>query len=451
MADKAVFDARTLGAPKMAVLGLQHLFAMFGATVLVPMITGLSMSATLLFAGLGTLIFHLLTKMKVPAFLGSSFAFIGGYAGVVQIAGEAPYGLTMSQALPYACIGVFCAGLMYFVLAALFAIFGTRRVMRFFPPIVTGPVIIAIGLTLSGSAINSCMDNWWIALAAILIIIVCNIWGRGMIKIIPILLGVIGSYILACCLGKVDFTPVREAAWLGLPFRMQNTAIAVFKSPDWSLIITAIITILPISLATMVEHIGDMCAISSTTGRDYLSDPGLHRTLMGDGLATALASAFGAPANTTYGENTGVLNITQVFDPRVIRIAAFLAILLSFCPKFAAAVSTMPVATVGGVSLVLYGMISAVGVRNVVENRVDFTKSRNVIIAALILVLAIGIAYGPGTVGIGSVKFSGLAVAAIVGIILNAILPGKDYEFGKDAKGDSAVNFEIGQDRGVKL
>lgn len=443
MADKTVFDARTLGAPKMAVLGLQHLFAMFGATVLVPMITGLSMSATLLFAGLGTLIFHLLTKMKVPAFLGSSFAFIGGYAGVVQIAGEAPYGLTMAQALPYACIGVFCAGLMYFVLAALFAIFGTRRVMRFFPPIVTGPVIIAIGLTLSGSAINSCMDNWWIALAAILIIIVCNIWGKGMIKIIPILLGVIGSYILACCLGKVDFTPVREAAWLGLPFRMQNTAIAVFKSPDWSLIITAIITILPISLATMVEHIGDMCAISSTTGRDYLSDPGLHRTLMGDGLATALASAFGAPANTTYGENTGVLNITQVFDPRVIRIAAFLAILLSFCPKFAAAVSTMPVATVGGVSLVLYGMISAVGVRNVVENRVDFTKSRNVIIAALILVLAIGIAYGPGTVGIGSVKFSGLAVAAIVGIILNAILPGKDYEFGKDAKGDSAVNFEI--------
>lgn len=443
MANNAVFDARSLGAPKMAVLGLQHLFAMFGATVLVPMITGLSMSATLLFAGLGTLIFHFLTKLKVPAFLGSSFAFIGGYAGVVQIASEAPYGLTMSQALPYACIGVFCAGLMYFVLAALFAVFGTRRVMRFFPPIVTGPVIIAIGLTLSGSAINSCTDNWWIALAAIFIIIVCNIWGRGMIKIIPILMGVIGSYILACCLGKVDFSSVRDAAWIGLPFKMQDTAIAVFKSPNWSLILTAIITILPISLATMVEHIGDMCAISSTTGRDYLSDPGLHRTLMGDGLATALASAFGAPANTTYGENTGVLNITQVFDPRVIRIAAVLAILLSFCPKFATAVSTMPTATVGGVSLVLYGMISAVGIRNVVENKVDFTKSRNVIIAALILVLAIGIAYGPGSVGIGAVKFSGLAVAAIVGIVLNAILPGKDYEFGKDLKGDSSVNFEI--------
>jgi len=445
--NQPIYDARALGVPKMTVLGLQHLFAMFGATVLVPMITGLSMSATLLFAGLGTLLFHFMTKMKVPAFLGSSFAFIGGYAGVVQIAGEAPYGLTMAQALPYACIGVFCAGLMYFILAALFAIFGTKRVMRFFPPIVTGPIIIAIGLTLSGSAINNCMANWWIALFAILIIIVCNIWGKGMIKIIPILLGVIGSYILACCLGAVDFTPVKDAAWIGLPFKMENTAIAVFKSPNWGLILTAVITILPISLATMVEHIGDMCAISSTTGKDYLTDPGLHRTLMGDGIATALASAFGAPANTTYGENTGVLNITQVFDPRVIRLAAVFAIILSFCPKFATAVSTMPSATVGGVSLVLYGMISAVGVRNIVENQVDFTKSRNVIVAALILVLAIGIAYGPGSVGVGAVKLSGLAVAALVGIILNAILPGKDYEFGKDVKGDSSVNFELSQNR----
>lgn len=443
--ESPVLDARRLGVSKMTLLGLQHLFAMFGATVMVPMITGLSMSATLLFAGLGTLIFHFVTRMKVPAFLGSSFAFIGGYAGVVQIAGEAPYGLTMAEALPYACIGVLCAGLLYFVLAALFTVFGTKRVMRFFPPIVTGPVIIAIGLTLSGSAINNCMQDWWIALSAIFIIVVCNIWGRGMIKIIPILLGVIGSYIVACCIGTVDFTAVKDAAWIGLPFRMQDTAIAVFKSPDWGLVLTAVITILPISLATMVEHIGDMCAISSTTGRDYLSDPGLNRTLMGDGLATALASLFGAPANTTYGENTGVLNITKVYDPRVIRIAACFAILLSFCPKFAAAVSTMPAATVGGVSLVLYGMISAVGVRNVVENRVDFTKSRNVIVAALILVLSIGITYGPGSVGFGVVKFSGLAVAAIVGILLNAILPGKDYEFGRDVQGDRSVNFDIGQ------
>lgn len=428
--NQPIWDARTLGLPKMTVLGVQHLFAMFGATVLVPMLTGLSMSATLLFAGLGTLLFHALTKFKVPAFLGSSFAFIGGYAAVVAIA-DADFGMTMSQALPYACIGVFCAGLMYFVLAGLIKVFGTSKVMSFFPPVVTGPIIIAIGLTLSGSAITNCTANWWIALSAIAIIIVTNIWGKGMIKIIPILLGAVGSYIVACCFGAVDFAPVKEAAWIGLPFRMENTAIAVFKAPNWGLVVTAIITILPISLATMVEHIGDMCAISSTTGKDYLTDPGLHRTLMGDGIATALASLFGAPANTTYGENTGVLNITQVFDPKVIRMAAVFAIILSFCPKFATAVSTMPSATVGGVSLVLYGMISAVGVRNMVENRVDFTASRNVIIAALILVLAIGIQYGPGSVGAGAIKFSGLAVAALAGIILNAILPGKDYIFGE--------------------
>ncbi|MBQ0043903.1 MAG: uracil-xanthine permease [Bacteroidales bacterium] len=428
--NQPIWDARTLGLPKMTVLGVQHLFAMFGATVLVPMLTGLSMSATLLFAGLGTLLFHALTKFKVPAFLGSSFAFIGGYAAVVAIA-DADFGMTMSQALPYACIGVFCAGLMYFVLAGLIKVFGTSKVMSFFPPVVTGPIIIAIGLTLSGSAITNCTANWWIALSAIAIIIVTNIWGKGMIKIIPILLGAVGSYIVACCFGAVDFAPVKEAAWIGLPFRMENTAIAVFKAPNWGLVVTAIITILPISLATMVEHIGDMCAISSTTGKDYLTDPGLHRTLMGDGIATALASLFGAPANTTYGENTGVLNITQVFDPKVIRMAAVFAIILSFCPKFATAVSTMPSATVGGVSLVLYGMISAVGVRNMVENKVDFTASRNVIIAALILVLAIGIQYGPGSVGAGAIKFSGLAVAALAGIILNAILPGKDYIFGE--------------------
>ena len=438
----AVFDARSLGTGKMLTLGLQHMFAMFGATVLVPVITGLSMSATLLFAGLGTLIFHLCTKMKVPAFLGSSFAFLGGYATVVQM-GMAG-GLTQAQALPYACIGVFCAGLMYFVLAGLFAWFGPKKVMRFFPPIVTGPIIIAIGLTLSGSAISNCTQNWWIALLAIVIIIVANIWGKGMIKIIPILLGVLGSYIVAACFGLCDFTPVKEAAWIGLPVKWDNTAISVFSNPNWGLIVAAIIAILPISLATMMEHIGDMCAISSTTGINYLEDPGLHRTLMGDGLATALASVFGAPANTTYGENTGVLNLTKVYDPRVIRIAAIFAILLSFCPKFSAVIACMPAATIGGVSLVLYGMISAVGVRNIVENQVDFKASRNVIIAALILVLAIGIKYGANdSVSIGFTSLSGLAIAAIVGVVLNAVLPGKDYEFGTNAKGDTSVDFEV--------
>ncbi|MDD6152252.1 MAG: uracil-xanthine permease family protein [Bacteroidales bacterium] len=435
-----IYDARTLGKGRMTVLGLQHLFAMFGATVLVPVITGLSVSATLLFAGLGTLIFHVCTKFKVPAFLGSSFAFLGGYSAVTQMGMN--QGLTLAQALPYACVGIFCAGLMYFVLAGLFKIFGATRVMKFFPPIVTGPIIIAIGLCLSGSAIQNCSSNWWIALLAVAIIVVCNIWGKKMIKIVPILMGVLGSYIVAACFGLVDWTPVKEAAWVGLPFKMEDTAFAVFKNPNWSLILAAIIAILPISLATMVEHIGDMCAISSTTGVNYLADPGLHRTLLGDGLATSLASLFGAPANTTYGENTGVLNITKVFDPRVIRIAAVFAIILSFCPKFAAMIAVMPAATIGGVSLVLYGMISAVGIRNLVENKVDLTSSRNLLIAALILVLAIGIKYGAGdAISIGFTSLSGLAVAALAGIILNAILPGNDYQFGKNLRGDEAVNF----------
>ena len=442
MADvqKAIYDARPLGAGKMTVLGLQHLFAMFGATVLVPVITGLSVSATLLFAGIGTLLFHLLTKLKVPAFLGSSFAFLGGYAAVTQMGADK--GLSLAQSLPYACIGVFCAGLMYFVLAGLFAAFGPKRVMRYFPPIVTGPIIIAIGLTLSGSAIQNCSQNWWIALVAVVIVIILHIWGKGMIKIVPILLGVLGSYIVAACFGQVDFSGVKEAAWVGMPFKMQDTAFAVFGNPDWGLLIAAILAILPISLATMVEHIGDMCAISSTTDINYLGDPGLHRTLMGDGLATMVASLFGAPANTTYGENTGVLNITKVYDPRVIRIAACFAILLSFCPKFAALIGAMPAATIGGVSLVLYGMISAVGVRNIVENQVDFTHSRNLFIAALILVLAIGIKYGANdAISLGFTSLSGLAVAALVGIILNAILPGNDYEFKQEDKGAASVSF----------
>ena len=308
--------------------------------------------------------------------------------------------------------------------------FGTGRVMRYFPPIVTGPIIIAIGLTLSGSAISSCSQKWWIALVAIAVIVICNIWGKGMIRIIPILLGIFVSYIAAALTGNVDFTAVKEAAWIGLPFRYEDTMFSLFGNADKSLLLSSIMAIVPIALATMVEHIGDMCAISSTVGKNFLSDPGLHRTLIGDGLATSLASLFGAPANTTYGENTGVLNLTKVYDPKVIRLAAIFAILFSFSPKFSALISAMPAATVGGVSLILYGMISAVGIRNMVESSVDFSKSRNVIVASLILVVAIGVKYGAGdSISFGAVSLSGLAVAAIAGIILNAILPGNDYKF----------------------
>ena len=450
--ESGIYDARELGVPKMLILGFQHMFAMFGATVLVPALTGLSVSATLLFAGLGTLLFHLLAKGKVPAFLGSSFAFIGGYAAVAPMLPDAAGEATIPnlELLPYACFGVALAGLLYVVLSALFKVFGIRKVMRFFPPIVTGPVIICIGLTLSSSAIDNCQSNWWIALVAILVVVVTNIFGKGMIKIIPILLGVVASYLVAAVTGNVDFTAVKEAAWLGLPFQWSNTVFGLFARDnlDTSMLITAAITIMPLALATMVEHIGDMCAISSTCNRNYLADPGLHRTLLGDGLATTLASLFGAPANTTYGENTGVLALSKVYDPKVIRIAAVLAILFSFSPKFEALVAAMPAATIGGVSMILYGMISAVGVRNVVENKVDFTASRNVLIAAIIMVLSIGITYsGAGAVvipaGSVTIQLSGLAVGAIVGILLNAILPGKDYEFGTDLQGDTAVNFIV--------
>ena len=450
--ESGIYDARELGVPKMLILGFQHMFAMFGATVLVPALTGLSVSATLLFAGLGTLLFHLLAKGKVPAFLGSSFAFIGGYAAVAPMLPDAAGEATVPnlELLPYACFGVALAGLLYVVLSALFKVFGIKKVMRFFPPIVTGPVIICIGLTLSSSAIDNCQSNWWIALVAILVVVVTNIFGKGMIKIIPILLGVVASYLVAAVTGNVDFTAVKEAAWLGLPFQWSNTVFGLFARDnlDTSMLITAAITIMPLALATMVEHIGDMCAISSTCNRNYLADPGLHRTLLGDGLATTLASLFGAPANTTYGENTGVLALSKVYDPKVIRIAAVLAILFSFSPKFEALVAAMPAATIGGVSMILYGMISAVGVRNVVENKVDFTASRNVLIAAIIMVLSIGITYsGAGAVvipaGSVTIQLSGLAVGAIVGILLNAILPGKDYEFGTDLQGDTAVNFIV--------
>ena len=420
--NKGIYNARTLGKPKFIMLGIQHLFAMFGATILVPLITGLDVSATLLFAGIGTLLFHVISKMKVPAFLGSSFAFLGGYASVKQLC--VAQGLTDEMALNYACLGVAAASLLYFVMAFLLKMFGTDKVMRFFPPVVTGPMVIAIGLTLSGSAIHNCQQHWLLAITAIVIVIGASIWGRGIIKIVPILLGVLGSYILAATMGEVDFTQLSEAAWIGLPINMDHTAIAVMRDPNFDLIITSIIAIFPIAFATIMEHIGDMCAIQSTVGKNFIKDPGLHRTLSGDGLATLLASIFGAPANTTDGENTGVLNLTKVFDPAVIRMAACFAILLSFSPKFACLIGLMPAATIGGVSLILYGMISAVGVRNLVETSVDFSSSRNVFVAALIMVVSIGVQYGTdGGVKIGPVTFSGLALAAIVGIVLNAILP----------------------------
>ena len=425
-----IYNVRTLGVGKTTVLGLQHLFAMFGATVLVPIITGLSVSATLLFAGIATIFMHLVTNRKIPVFLGSSFAFLGGYSAV-KLAGV-EYGLTEAEALPYACVGVACAGLLYLLLALICKIVGWQKIIKFFPPIVTGPIIIAIGMTLAPSAINNCAENWWLALVAIVVVIVCNIWGKGMIKIVPILLGVVASYLVAAITGNIDFTLVKEAAWIGLPFQMKDTVFGLFATNvNKGLLVSAIVTIVPIAIATMMEHVGDISAIGSTTGQNFIKNPGLHRTLIGDGVGTTIAALFGAPANTTYGENTGVLALTKVYDPFVVRLAAYFAIVLSFCPKFAALIRVMPAATIGGVSLILYGMISAIGVRNMVENYTDFQESRNIIIAAVILSLALCVTFSAAgaiafTIGNVNVSLSGLAIASVMGIILNAILPGKE-------------------------
>lgn len=436
-----IYDARQLGTPKMLLLGFQHMFAMFGATVTVPLLTGLSISTTLLFAGLGTLLFHCLTKFKVPAFLGSSFAFIGGYLAVAPLNED---GSGNKEMLPYACLGVACAGLVYLIVAAFIKAVGVNRVMKLFPPVVTGPIIMAIGLGLAPSAVNNCSSNWWLAIVALALVIIFNIFGKGMIKIIPILLGIIGAYLVAVLVGNVggvenfaiDFSAVKDAPWIGNPVEWSSTVFGGVS--DKSKAISAIIAIVPIAIATMMEHIGDISAISVTCNKNFINDPGLNRTLLGDGLATTLASLFGAPANTTYGENTGVLALSKVYDPRVIRIAAYFAIFFSLSPKFAALIESIPMAVVGGISFVLYGMISAIGVRNVVEAKVDFSKARNTIIAAVILVVALGLSGGiTFTVGSVTITLSSLACASIAGIVLNIIFPEKDFDPDKAFQSDT--------------
>ena len=443
---KGVYDARQLGAGRMFILGVQHMFAMFGATVLVPLLTGLSVSTTLLCAGLGTLLFHLITKKKVPAFLGSSFAYLGGFSIVAPMLADADGNLTVANTkmLPYACAAVAFSGLVYLVASLLISTFGIRRIMRFFPPVVTGPIIISIGLILAPSAIKNCQSNWILAFVALGVVIVCNIWGKGMVKILPILIGVLVAYAVALVTGAVDYQAIGAAAWFGIP--IHKDSMGLFAMDGSETFISAVFTIVPIALATMMEHIGDIAAISATTGKNYIRDPGLNKTLLGDGLATAMAGLLGGPANTTYGENTGVLALTKIYDPLVIRIAAVFAMILSFCPKFEAVINTIPSGIVGGISFVLYGMISAIGVRNVVENRVDFSNSRNLIIAAVILVCALGFnSVGGITFAIAgvSINLSGLAIAAIAGILLNALLPGNDYQFDEGSNEPESASLRV--------
>ena len=448
-----VRDARKLGIPKMLILGIQHMFAMFGATILVPILVagyfqtacnepltrGLTVSVTLFCAGVGTLIFHVCSKFKVPAFLGSSFAFLGGFYTVANLNSGMYADMGVNEKAAYACGGVVVAGVLYLVAALIFKLVGVNRVMRFLPPVVTGPIIICIGLSLASSAISNASTNWLLAIVALAVIIVFNIWGKGMFKIIPILMGVVISYVFALILNAfgvtnpdgsaiLNFSAISSSSWIGIP----QFQLCKFD-------ITSILVMAPIAIATMMEHVGDMSAISATVEQNFIADPGLHRTLMGDGLATAFAGLLGGPANTTYGENTGVLELSKVYDPRVIRIAAGLAIILSFIPKFSVVISTMPAAIIGGVSFMLYGMISAIGVRNVVENKVDLTKSRNLIIAGVIFVCGLGFSNGlTFTIAGTHITLTALAIAAIAGTVLNAVLPGNDYNFGVNPEGDQS-------------
>ncbi len=412
-----IYDARKeLGWGKSIIMGLQQCFAMFGATILVPVLTnsygegivGLSASVTLFCAGVATLWFHFITKGKVPVFLGSSFAFLGMYQAIIPQYGK-----------EYATGGVVVAGGLYVILAILIKVLGTKRVMKLFPPAVCGPLIILIGINLAGSAIDNLFTNWMLGIVPILVIIICNTWGKGMIKIIPVLISLIVSYIVAIIMGAVDFSAVGSANWVGLP----NFHLPKFNAD-------AIVAGLAVAVAAMVEHVGDVMAIGATCGKNFIADPGLTRTLLGDGIGTSLAGLLGGPANTTYSENTGVVALTRVFDPFVMRIAAVMAIILSLSPKFEAVINSIPAAIIGGISFVLYGMIAATGIRTIVENQVDYVNMRNVLITAIILVSGLG--FNHKNIVIGSVAFGGLACAAVFGIILNAILPGKDYEFKED-------------------
>ena len=434
---EGIYDGfKELGTGKMLVLGLQHVFAMFGATVLVPLLTGLSVSVTLFCAGIATLWFFFITKKKVPVFLGSSFAFLGAFASVAN--GD-------MALLPYATLGVMFAGLGYVVLAILFGIFGPKKVMKLFPPVVTGPIIILIGLILAPVGISSASGNWILAIIAIAIIISVNLFGKGMLKIIPILCGIFGAYIIGVIVSLlsgnalfglpwVDFAALQGATIFRVPPFLDYTPLRfVFglQAFDPAIAWPAVITFMVVAIAAMVEHIGDICAIGATCGKNFIADPGLSRRLLGDGIGTSLAGAFGGPANTTYSENTGVVALTKVYDPKVMFIAACIAIVFSFINILDAFINTIPWSIIGGVSVVLYGMISATGIRTIVENKVDFKNMRNILVMALILVCGLGFNTVP--LKIGSLSLGGLAVAAIVGVIVNAILPGKDYVFNEEA------------------
>ncbi|EOD01298.1 uracil-xanthine permease family protein [Caldisalinibacter kiritimatiensis] len=399
---------------RRGILGIQHVVAMFGATVLVPILTGLNPAVALFTAGFGTLLFHFVTKKKVPVFLGSSFAFIPVINAVANQYGD----------IRFAQGGILVAGALYIVLSLLVRIFGVDRIKSFFPPVVTGPMIIVIGLILSPVAIEMASQNWLVALVVVATVILTSVFGKGLFKVIPILCGVVVGYAFSAVLGIIDYTPIVEAKLFSIP---------EFTFPKFSF--GAIAMIAPIVLAVFMEHIGDITTNGAVVGKNFIEDPGLHRTLLGDGLATMFAGFVGGPANTTYGENTSVLAVTKVYDPSILRLAAMIALGLSFVGKLGAILTTIPVPVMGGVSLILFGMIASVGIRTITNAEVDFSSNRNLIVASLILVAGIGTEFVKvkqqlgafdGVIGIqitNNIQIIGLSLAAIIGIIVNKLLP----------------------------
>lgn len=411
---------------KNIILGLQHTFVMFGATVLVPLITGLNVGVTLFAAGVGTFIFHLVTKFKVPVFLGSSFAFIPPILAVAA-----------SGSLPEALGGIFVAGLMYVVIAILFRFINIEIIHKILPAHVTGPMIVLIGLILAPVAINNAMGiikdgneiinviptnkAWLISLFTLSVAIFVKVFfekiGKKLISMLPVLIGLTSGYLLSIALGGVDFTPINDAKWIGIP---------EFSTPKFTW--NAILITVPIAVVTIVEHFGDVLAIGNVVGKDFIKTPGVHRTLIGDGLATAFSALIGGPANTTYSENTGAVALTGAYNPLIMRIAATFAIFLSFIPKFTAIISTIPMPVIGGISMLLFGMIASIGVKNMIDAKLDFTNSKIIIVSSVMLVIGLG-----GAVfEFGKFRIEGLGLAAIIGILLNLIINFESFKKKKE-------------------
>lgn len=409
-------DISTLGPTKGLALGAQHVFTLFASTVLVPILTGLDIGVALIMSGIGTLLFHFITKRRVPAYLGSSFSFIAPILLAKELYG-----------LEYARGGIVVAGLLYLVFALLISMYGPEKIIKYFPPVVTGPIIIVISLKLAPVAINMASDDWLLSLVTLAVIIGVTTYAKGFLKIVPVIIGLAVGYALAAVLGRVDFASVMSADLVGVP---------KFALPKFNF--GAIMIVAPIALTTIVEHIGDVLAMSGVIKKDLAKDPGLNRTLIGDGLATSLSALFGGPANTTYSQNTGVLALTKVWDPKVMRIAAVMTIIIGLIPKVTAFTRAIPKSVIGGAVIVLFGMIASIGARTLVDNKVDFSKSRNMIIAAVILVFGLGGAVVPIKIGEGQIQLVGMALAAIIGITLNIILP-KESDAENDVEKEETV------------